>query len=130
MLDNILYCDIVSLMNNDRVLGNELYPLDSYNGSDGFSLWLIKWRTRFGLRQLDIAKALHVSVKQVNRWENEWVFPCYQNLIALCKLFGIKPNTIFKEVVAQREKHYIGKHRITKKGRMYELPAIRCIPKT
>jgi|YelNatPaOPRAMG01_1025707.scaffolds.fasta_scaffold99912_3 transcriptional regulator with XRE-family HTH domain len=114
-----------------RVTKEAIYPLDRYAHYEGFPKWLRNTRRALGLSQSELAAALRVTPKQVNRWENGHVFPAFQNLQSICKFLDIPPNRIFKEVVAEREKKYEGAiHRVCTKGRLYELPPIRCIPKT
>ena len=52
-------------------------------------------RVNAGLSQGDAAKALNVSPKTLQNWENYITFPSALQLVEMCRLYGCNLNDIF-----------------------------------
>ena len=52
-------------------------------------------RVNAGLSQGDAAKALSVSPKTLQNWENYITFPSALQLVEMCRLYGCNLNDIF-----------------------------------
>ena len=46
-------------------------------------------RINAGLKQSDVAKALHVSNKTVSYWENGYTYPNPKYIDAICELYNV-----------------------------------------
>lgn len=54
---------------------------------------LYEIRKEKGLSQEDVAEKLDISRQSISRWETGRAKPSTENLISLCKIYGVSPNT-------------------------------------
>ena len=63
------------------------------------------WRELKGLRQLDVACALGFSsTDRISKWEEGLAYPHIINWIKLSRLYGVKPEELYTELVEKLRK--------------------------
>lgn len=55
---------------------------------------ILKYRTKLGLSQDELAEKIHVTRQAVSRWENGETVPSTDTLVLLSKLFDVSINTL------------------------------------
>ncbi len=55
---------------------------------------ILKYRTKLGLSQDELAEKIHVTRQAVSRWENGETIPSTDTLVLLSKLFDVSINTL------------------------------------
>jgi transcriptional regulator with XRE-family HTH domain len=57
-------------------------------------------RKRAGLRQMDVANRLGFhSIDRIIKWEKGRTYPHLRNFFKLCKLYGVKPEQVYGELL-------------------------------
>jgi transcriptional regulator with XRE-family HTH domain len=60
---------------------------------------LREFRKRAGLRQIDVARLLHLDcADRLSRWENGSAMPNIVNLFRLARLYQVHPHEIYREL--------------------------------
>lgn len=71
---------------------------------------LVALRKQNNLKQSDIAEKLNYSDKTISKWETGEIVPSVENLMELCKLYGVGIDQITREMtveqVAEKKKDY------------------------
>ncbi|MBS7263315.1 MAG: XRE family transcriptional regulator [Eubacteriales bacterium] len=64
-------------------------------------------RSSRGLRQKDVAGALHVTPQTISKWEKGLALPDTENLLALSAMLGVSLNALFADVPVENGRAYL-----------------------
>ena len=77
---------------------------------------LVTLRKQNNLKQSDVAEKLNYSDKTISKWETGEIVPSVENLLELCKLYGVSLNDIVsqlpQEKTASAKKDYSARNKL------------------
>jgi transcriptional regulator with XRE-family HTH domain len=66
-------------------------------------------RIRIGLRQIDVARLLHLDCSdRISRWENGLAVPSIVNLFRLSALFKVSPDHLYPDLYKAAQTLFVG----------------------